>query len=82
MEKGVEPGGVIDDHVQQVAIEAVEEFQAVIQDDLDVYDMRLKDIEGNVGDIKAGQEAAQMERQRNSEELKLLIQRAIDNGGR
>jgi hypothetical protein len=82
------PGGIIDNHVQQVAIEAVEEFQGVIQDDLDVYDRRLKDIEQMGQDLKTGQATAVQQiqslsdqQQRNADELKMLIERAIQNGG-
>ena len=82
------PDGIITDRVEDIVMDVAEEVQGVMQDDLDDFDIRLRDIEVLGNELKTGQSVAveQAEAQaqqitRNQDELKMLIQRAIDNGG-
>ena len=76
-----DPEGMIDDHIQQTAYEMGEEIQGVIQDDLDYMDNRLDKVEDRGLELKMGQDSIAEQQDRNQAELKMLIQRAIDDGG-
>jgi len=66
--------GVIHRVIHDCAEEYIEEFQGVLQDDLDDFDKRLGSLEGEV-------KTAVVTGERNQEELKMLLQQAIENGG-
>jgi hypothetical protein len=76
-----DPQGMIDDHIQQTAYEMGEEIQGVIQDDLDYMDGRLDKVEDRGLELKMGQDAIADQQARDQAELKMLIQRAINDGG-
>jgi hypothetical protein len=81
METEMGPGGKIDLHMHEISQEAIEEVQGVIQDDLDYQDERMDRLETDVLAIKGGVEAIQQQQQRNTDELKMLIEIAIRQGG-
>ena len=89
IEEGVEagivkecaPGGKIDYHITKVASEVVDEFQEIVADDLADKGKKLDLLEE--GQILAVRkiESLSVQQERNADELKMLVQRAIDNGG-
>lgn len=81
MEEEMKAGGKIDMHLHEISRDAVEEVQGMIQDDLDYQDRRLDRLEIDVLAIKGGVESIQQQQQRNADEIKLLLERAIREGG-
>ena len=81
IEEECDPDGMIYEEIEQTSRDFIEEVQGVIQDDLDVFEMRLDSVEGLGIELKAGQAAMSDQTDRNQAELKMLIQRAIDEGG-
>jgi hypothetical protein len=76
-----DPDGMIHEEIEQTSMEFIEEVQGVIQDDLDYMDGRLDKVEDTGIRLEAGQFAIADQQNRNQAELKMLIQRAIDEGG-
>ena len=76
-----DPDGMIHEEIEQTSREFIEEVQGVIQDDLDYMDNRLDKVEDTGIRLEAGQYAIADQQTRNQAELKMLIQRAIDDGG-
>jgi hypothetical protein len=74
-------GGKIDVHVRQISEEFMEEVQGVLQDDLDDLDVRQRATEETVAGMKGSVDTLISDNARNVEEIKMLIQRAIDEGG-
>lgn len=74
MEAEMEPGGKIDHHMHEISMEAIEEVQGVLQDDLDFQDQRLDRVETDIGEIKGGITAIQRTQE-------LLLQQAMTEGG-
>jgi uncharacterized protein YoxC len=81
MEEEMKPGGKIDRHMHAISMEAIEEVQGVLQDDLDYQDRRLDRVETDIGEIKAGVEHLNSQQQRNVDEIRMLLQRALDESG-
>lgn len=77
MEEQLQPGGKIHYGMTDVAMEAVEEIQGVLQDDLDDADQRLRNIEKEIPLIKGSVENLSEQNQRNADEIKMLLQEAI-----
>ena len=76
-----DPDGMIHEEIEQTSMEFIEEVQGVIQDDLDFMDRRLNTVEDTGIRLETGQHAIADQQTRNQAELKMLIQRAIDDGG-
>jgi hypothetical protein len=77
-----EPDGMIDRHVQRISKEYMEEVQGVIQDDLDDFDGRVGGLELQAAQTKGSVDALISANERNVEEIKMLLQEAIEaNGG-
>jgi hypothetical protein len=76
-----EEGGKVDVHVRQISEEFMEEVQGVLQDDLDDQDQRLREIETGQAQLKGSVDALTTTSERNVEEIKMLLQQAIDEGG-
>ncbi len=70
--------GAIHRVIHTCAEEYIGEVQGVIQDDLDMFERRIDDVEDMGVLLKAGQEAISSQQDRNQDELKMLIQRAIE----
>jgi len=86
MEEELQPGGKIHYGMQDVALEAVEEIQAVLQDDLDDLDTRMGTVEVAATSAQQSIEHLADQNQRNADEIKMLLQEAItearnDGGG-
>jgi hypothetical protein len=77
----MKPGGDVDRHMHEISQEAIEEVQGVIQDDFDYQDRRLDRVETDIGQIKAGIEHLKVQQDRNVDEIRLLLQQAIEEGG-
>ncbi len=76
-----DPEGMIYEEIEQTSMEFIEEVQGVIQDDLDYMDNRLDAVEVTGLELKMGQSSIADQQERDQAELKMLIQRAIDDGG-
>ncbi len=73
-----DPGGMIDDHIQQTAYEMGQEIQGVIQDDLDDFNERMEDVEKGQVAIIGSVDALKTQSERSVEEIKMLLRRAIE----
>jgi hypothetical protein len=75
------PGGKIDYHISKTAEALVDEFQEIVADDLAEKGEKLDALEAGQESAVQQIESLSVQQERNAEELKMLIQRAIDNGG-
>lgn len=80
IEEECEPKGIIHDRIRCDSDEFIEEMQVVLQDDLDDFDERMEVVEHTVVGLKGGQVALAAQQTRNQDELRMLIQRAINDG--
>ncbi len=71
------PDGMIYKSIKHTAEEFIEEVQGVIQDDLDVLDGRMEDMEKGQVAIVGSIDGLKAQSERNVEEIKLLLRRAI-----
>jgi hypothetical protein len=71
---GCAPGGKINMHVRHISEEYMDEVQGVLQDDLDNLDDELKGMKTSVDTLVANTT-------HNTDEIKMLLQRAINDGG-
>lgn len=73
--------GIIHQQIHECAEKYIDDVQEVIQEDFEVFDGRLKKVEVVGIQLTSGQEAISAQQARNQEELKMLLERAIANGG-
>lgn len=79
--KECSPGGKIDYHITKTAEELVDEFQELVADDLAEKGEKLNHLEAGQAKAVEQIESLGRDQQRNADELKMLLQRAIDEGG-
>jgi len=81
IETECKPGGMIQSLAVDQATIVIEEVQGQIQDNLDYFDSQLHDMREQNTEVLSGQRAIIIQQERNTDEVKMLLQQAISGGG-
>ena len=76
----LEEDGVIHRKIEECAQQYIGEMKTTMDVEMEIFEERLDTVELLVGELKGGQKTIASQQERNQQELKMLLERAIANG--